>query len=148
MKDYLLFVGKILLACLAYFAEIQNLFHAVLLFMVIDWITGVYASYKTRTRGEAWFTSFKMRRTVEKFVFYMMAIAVAYVFRKEFIESIELGKIVAGYIAITEIKSIFENISRIMGVNLFNELWHIIKDKFFGHYQINDPKNQPPSTNH
>jgi hypothetical protein len=27
-------------------------------------------------------------------------------------------------------------------------LWHIIKDKFFGHYQINDPKNQPPSTNH
>lgn len=141
MKDYLLFVGKLLLACLAYFAEIQNLFHAVLLFMVIDWITGVYASYKTRVKGQAWFTSYKMRRTVEKFVFYMMAIAVSYVFRIEFLETIPLGKIVAGYIAITEIKSIFENIGRIMGVKLFNEIYLIIKDKFFGHYQINDPKN-------
>lgn len=144
MKDFLLYVGKILLACLAYFADVKNLFHAVLVFMVIDWITGVYASYKLRTKGVSWFTSYKMRRTIEKFVFYMMAIAVSYIFRVEFLDSIPLGKIVAGYIAITEIKSIFENISRIMGISLFNEIWLIIKDKFFNHYQINDPKNQQP----
>jgi hypothetical protein len=141
MKDFLLFIFKLLLAGLAYFAEIKNLFVAVLIFMALDWVTGVYASFKHRTKGECWFTSSKMRRTVEKFVFYMMAIGVSFIFRVEFIESIPLGKIVAGYIAITEIKSIFENISKIMGVQLFNELWLIIKDKFFGHYQINDPKN-------
>jgi phage-related holin len=150
MKDFLLFIGKILLACLAYFADVKNLFHAVLLFMAIDWITGVYASYKLREKGKSWFTSYKMRRTIEKFVFYMMAIAVSYVFRIEFLETIPLGKIVAGYIAITEIKSIFENIGRIMGVQIFNEIYQIIKDKFFGHYQVNDPRNsnnQPPSNN-
>lgn len=153
MKDYFAIIFKMLVACLAYFAEIKNLFHAVLFFMIVDWITGVYASYKQRTKGSKpfprpnqhvphWFTSYKMRRTIEKFVFYMMAIAVSYVFRVEFLAGFYLGKIVAGYIALTELKSIFENISKIMGVDLFNEIWLIIKNKFFGHYQISDKKEE------
>jgi len=145
MKDFLLYVGKLLLACLAYFYDIKNLFHAVLVFMAIDWFTGVYASYKLRQKGKSWFTSFKMRRSIEKLVFYMLAIAVSYIFRIEFMESIPLAKIVAGYIALTEIKSIFENISKIMGVQLFNDIWIIIKDKLFSHYQINHPNKNNPS---
>lgn len=76
----------------------------------------------------------------------MMAIAAAYVFRMEFMEGMALGKIVAGYIALTELRSIFENIGKIMGVSIFNEIWLIIKDKFFGFYQVKDPKNEPPTT--
>jgi len=140
MKDFLTFFLKLMLACLAYFSEIKNLFHAVLVFMAIDWLTGVYASYKSRTVGKQWFTSYKMRRTVEKFAFYMIAIAVAYIFRIEFIESVVLGKIVAGYIAITELKSIFENISKIMGVDLFNNIWLLIKNQFNNKYNIDETK--------
>lgn len=146
MKDYYQIIIKLVLAGLAYFAEIQNLFHAVLLFMAIDWVTGVYASFKLRhktieTSNEniykvSWFVASKLRRSVEKFVFYMLAIAVAFVFRKEFIEGIYLAKIVAGYIALTEIKSIFENISRIMGVKIFNEIWGIIKNQFNNKFNI------------
>lgn len=146
MKDYLPFFVKLALATLAYFAEIQNLFHAVLVFMAIDWVTGVYASFKLRTkdiytingvqRKNPWFKASKMRYSIEKFVFYMLAIAVAFVFRKEFIEGIYLAKIVAGYIAITELKSIFENISRIMGVKIFNEIWGIIKNQFNNKFNI------------
>jgi len=159
MKDFLYFIGKVLLACMAYFAEAKNLFHAVLFFIVLDWITGVYASYKLRNKRlvlmngkmvqTPWFTAFKLQKTIHKFVFYMMAIAAAYVFRMEFMEGMALGKIVAGYIALTELRSIFENIGKIMGVSIFNEIWLIIKDKFFGFYQIKDPKNsnnQPPTT--
>lgn len=138
MKDYLSFSIKLLLACLAYFSDIKNLFHAVLFFMAIDWLTGVYASYKLREKGKSWFTSFKMRRTIEKFVFYMLAIAVAYVFRQEFFEDLMLGKIVAGYIALTEMKSIYENISRIMGVNVFNEIWIVIKNQFNRKFNIDE----------
>jgi len=146
MKDYYQIIIKLVLAGLAYFAEIQNLFHAVLVFMAIDWVTGVYASFKYRSREidyindkptkRPWFVASKMRYSIEKFVFYMLAIAMAYVFRKEFIEGIYLAKIVAGYIAITELKSIFENISRIMGVKIFNEIWGIIKNQFNNKFNI------------
>ncbi len=138
MKDYYSFIFKALLACLAYFADIRNMFHAVLVFMAIDWITGVYASYKFRTKGKSWFTSFKLRRSIEKFVFYVMAIAVAHILEVEFMDFANLDRIVAGYIAITEVKSIYENISKIMGVDLFNDLWQIVKNQFNQKFNIDN----------
>lgn len=98
----------------AYFAPISNLIHIVLIFITIDFITGIYASLKNK---EA-IVSHRLRKTIEKFVFYTISIIVAYMFQHEIASWLNLDKIVAGFIAAIELLSIYENVKRITGLDI------------------------------
>jgi len=111
-----------------FLAPIKDYVYLVFGLIILDFITGSYASYRD---GEH-FTAKKMRRTIEKFFFYSIAIISAYILQKIIDDGIECPRIVALFIGATELKSIYENISRITGVSVFKVIWTSIKDKVDG----------------
>jgi len=108
-----------------FLAPIKEYVYLVFGLIILDFITGGYASYRD---GEH-FTAKKMRRTIEKFFFYSLAIIAAYILQKIIAEGVECPRIVALFIGATELKSIYENISRITGTSIFRSIWDSIKSK-------------------
>lgn len=118
------FLKKIAFAILLYLSPIHDLIHAVIFLIAMDFITGLWASLKA---GES-FSARKMRGTVNKVALYFIAIISAYVLQKMMLESwdFNITRYVSLFIAATELKSIYENISRILGVQLFKNLFNEI----------------------
>lgn len=108
-----------------YLTPISNYVHLVLILIGIDLVTGSYASIKEGQKFEA----AKLRHTVEKFVFYAIAIIVGYVLQRIIDDGSELARIVALYVGSVECKSIYENISRITGTDVLERVWDIFKIK-------------------
>lgn len=117
-------ISKLCLAGLAYFSPIQHFIPILLIFLLVDFFTGMYASYKKKVK----FESGKLRRTLEKFVLYSISIILSYIFEKEFISFIELTRIVAGFIISVELFSIYENVNKITGLNLGTKVKDLIKN--------------------
>jgi hypothetical protein len=104
-------------------------------------ITGSYASVK---EGEK-FQAKKLRKTVEKFTFYAMAIIIAYVLQRIINDGTELARIVALYIGSIEVKSNYENISRITKTDLVAIVWNALKNKIESY--LTDLKNKANEQN-
>ncbi len=108
------FSGAILW-CLMYFSPVLPAILTVGLFVICDMITGIVASQKTGDEIQ----SRKLKRTVYKFIAYGIAVLVAYVIERQFLNDFPAMKLIAGFIAYIELKSLNENIEIITGVNLF-----------------------------
>ncbi|MEM9680609.1 MAG: phage holin family protein [Bacteroidota bacterium] len=91
--------------------------------IIVDFITGSYASFKKRIpiRGS------RIAHTVSKFFIYNLVILAAYFLEKHIVDEVPFLKIIAGFIAIAEIKSILENYNSIYGVNPFKALINVMK---------------------
>lgn len=95
---------------------------AVIALVVADLIVGVWAAKK---RGEK-ITSFGLRRTVTtKILPYQFAILCSHLVEQQFLSAIPLMKATAGFIAVAEMKSIFENLGQITGL----DFWTFIREK-------------------
>ena len=121
------FLKKTLMALIAYFASISTMIYIVLIFVLIDFLTGMYASYRTKTP----IISSKLRRTIEKLVFYTVSIMIAHMFQHHFMNWFNLTQIVAGFIAATELLSIYENIRKVTKLDVFKRIIDTIKEQFF-----------------
>ncbi|EDP72843.1 hypothetical protein FBALC1_17117 [Flavobacteriales bacterium ALC-1] len=101
--------------------------HGVIITMIfliiVDFITGSYASFKKHIpiRGS------RIAHTVSKFFIYNLVILAAYFLEKHIVNEVPFLKIIAGFIAIAEIKSILENYNTIYGVNPFKALVNLIR---------------------
>jgi len=82
--------------------------------VICDWITGLTAAKK---RGDK-ITSRGLYRTVEKIVFYSMAIVLVLIVEKSMLGTDWLVYLVSSYIALVELYSNLENISVITGTNI------------------------------
>jgi len=91
--------------------------------IVVDFITGSYASIKNHIP----IRSFRVGHTVSKFFIYNLVILAAFFLEKHIVNEVPFLKIIAGFIAIAEIKSILENFNKIYGVNPFKALINLIK---------------------
>lgn len=111
MSEY---IFKLCIVLAAYFSPIAPLVQLVLIFIAIDFLCGMYASYRSKEQIE----SNRLRKTLEKFVFYSVSIIVAYMFQIGFLNWSNLAQIVAGFIASTELLSIYENVKKITGMDL------------------------------
>ena len=109
---------------LAYFMPIKGMVHAVIFLWAIDWILGVWKSLKAKRT----LTSYRFRKSISKITTYVLAITSTYVLENTFLpEWIPICKVVAGYIAFTELVSIYENMSEITGKKLMLELLDVVK---------------------
>ena len=104
-------------------APLTGVIITVALLIVVDFITGSYASYVKRKPIE----SKRIGNTVSKFFIYNLVIISAYFLEKNIVSEVPFLKVIAGFIAITEIKSILENYNKIYGVNPFKALINLIK---------------------
>ena len=84
-------------------------------FVVMDTVTGMAAAFKL---GEE-LTSKKFRAVFPKFIIYGCAVLVAHVLQRQFFPDFPAMKIVAGFVAYSELMSIDENIQKITGVSVF-----------------------------
>lgn len=99
-------------------APLTGVIITVILLIVVDFITGSYASYVKKLPIEGK----RIRNTVSKFFIYNLVIISAYFLEKEIVSEIPFLKVIAGFIAIAEIKSILENYNKIYGINPFKAL--------------------------
>lgn len=134
-------VGKWLLSVLfwlvAFTAPARESMGAILFLIVTDLIVGVWAS---KVRGEP-FISWKLRHTVtRKIAPYFVAIICALDIEQRFFSSIPLMKAVAGLIAVSEGKSIFERLGEITGL----DFWNVIREKLQPTVKLKEtPKDKP-----
>lgn len=114
-------------------APLTGVIITVMLLIIVDFITGSYASYVKKKPIE----SKRIGHTVSKFFIYNLVIVSAYFLEKEIVSEVPFLKVIAGFIAIAEIKSILENYYRIYGVNPFKALTN-----FFKHSGLKDTLQQ------
>jgi len=129
MKEKVSFVGFELTAFLIiFFSDIKSAFIAVGFLIMIDTFTGIWGSWKTKGRKSI--TSRRAGRIVSKLLLYPLSIVVAKVAENYLSPSIPWVDVTTGILAVIEVKSIFENISIILGFDLWDRvkkaLW---KDK-------------------
>jgi phage-related holin len=104
----------------AFLAPIATVIFAVLFLIFVDLITGILASIKEKQN----ITSSAMSRTIAKTFVYCTTIIVTYVTHKYLLVGFDfpVESIVSGFIALTEMKSILENMNRISNHSVLKDL--------------------------
>lgn len=114
---------KFIFWMLTLLSPINGIMITMIFLIIVDFITGSYASFKKSVpiRGS------RIAHTVSKFFIYNLVILAAYFLEKHIVSEVPFLKIIAGFIAIAEIKSILENYNTIYGINPFRALINFIK---------------------
>ncbi|CAM1358294.1 conserved hypothetical protein [Tenacibaculum litopenaei] len=112
---------------LALLSPLNGVLTTVMFLIVVDFITGAYASIKLLMPIK----SAKIAHTISKFFIYNLVIISAYFLEIHIVDEVPFLKIIAGFIAITEIKSILENYNKIYGVNPFKVLHNLLNQSGF-----------------
>ena len=126
-----LIIKTILLSTLAYFAPIYAIIYLVFILVGVDFITGLYLSIKDKKKIQ----SRKLKRTIIKLTAYLLALIITFLFECIILGSgILVTKIIGGYISLTEIASIFENLGKIINKN---SLYIVLYDTLKTYFNIN-----------
>lgn len=116
MKSVLL---KLLVAVVSVFLPIEKTLGAILGLIIVDLLTGLWAAKKQHV---TW-SSAGLSRTIAKFLIYESCVLLAFIVDKYLpVPFVQLSQLVSGYIGLTELVSIMENINLISGTNLLNNL--------------------------
>ena len=120
------FFNKVMIVFISYFTPIAGMVHVMLIFLLLDTISGIWASLKSGEKLE----SNKLRRSVYKFLWYTIAVMASWMMEKTFKMSwSNLAGIIAGFICFVELKSIFENITKITNEPVFMRILNIFRKK-------------------
>lgn len=116
-----------IIVTLSILAPIKSAVFSVYFLIFTDLITGVWASIKEKQCV----TSSKLSRTISKILVYSTTIIVAFIVHKYLLADFDLPivSIVSGFIAITEAKSILENLNRISSHRVIKDLIIILSNE-------------------
>lgn len=128
---------RIALWLTALMVPLYDLMGAIILLICIDFGTGIGASWKRKRAIRA----SMMVNTVSKFFFYFLVILAAHATEEKVLSALPMLQIVSGFIALTELKSIFENFNTIFGLNLWEYLKQILNRKNIVNILPKDNKN-------
>ena len=124
----LAFVKLFIAAAVAYISPAHDLLVAMGVLIFIDLVTGIYKTI--RTQGFGSITAKGLRSTADKIVLYPIGIIAAYVLEIYWIPELPVMRISTSWFAITEFKSILENLGKILGIDAWTAIWPRIKDYF------------------
>lgn len=126
LSTFQAWLAKVFILIIAYFSPIREVVHVMLIFLFIDTVSGIWASLKQGERLQ----SKKLRKTVYKFLWYTVAVMIAWMMEKTFaLGWTNMANIVGGFICFVEIKSIFENITRITDEPVFMKILKLFRKK-------------------
>lgn len=104
---------NLILSIVAVFAPLKTVMLALLFLVSTDLVTGLYAAVVTK----ATFTSRRLARTIVKTFVYLTTICVVHVANKYLLSAgdftLPLDTLIVSFIALTELKSILENLQKI-----------------------------------
>lgn len=116
IKDKLLnIVSSIVIWLWAYFSPTFPMILSIGFFIACDTITGLVAATRNKEKIE----SKKLRDGVFKFIQYGIAVLVAHVIETLFVPQFPTMKVISGFLAYIELKSMNENIEKSHGINVF-----------------------------
>lgn len=119
-------LSKLAVLLVSYFSPVKEIVHVMLIFILIDFISGVWAARKRKETLE----SRKFRKTLIKFLWYTVALILCFMMEKTFnLSWSNLSGIIGGFICFIELKSIFENITVITGEPIFLKILHMIRKR-------------------
>jgi hypothetical protein len=116
-------VVKLTFWLLTLLSPVNGIMVTIVFLILVDFITGAYAAIKNHIP----IRSSRIGHTISKFFIYNLVILAAFFLEKHIVDEVPFLKIIAGFIAITEIKSILENYNEIYGVNPFKALVNLIR---------------------
>jgi hypothetical protein len=117
---------KIFAFLLSYFAPIAAIIHVMLIFILVDCISAIWAAKKNNEPIE----SRKMRKTVIKMFWYISAVIMAHMLEVTFnLQFAHLAQITGGFVCIVELKSVFENITKITNEPVFMKIYKLFEKK-------------------
>jgi hypothetical protein len=122
------FASKYAIWFILFIAPIHQFLYLTYVLLFLDFITGVCKALKQREP----ITSKRMRDTTIKFMFYTVPICAAYFIDITYFSGamLYITKLIAGFIALTEFKSLLENVSVLTGV----DLWLMVQDKLMDYF--------------
>jgi hypothetical protein len=98
----------------ALLAPVMGIMGATVFFILVDFTTGVYAAYRCKEP----IVARKMGNTLSKLLFYNLVVLTGFAFETFIVPKVPMMQIISGFIAITELRSIFENFNKIYGIDL------------------------------
>lgn len=111
--------------CFAILYPIAAIVSVIYVLIIIDFIMGVWAATKEKN-----FIPAKMWSTVRKLFLYQLVILAGFLIETYIIDGlIPLNKIVSGFIAMIELRSIFYNFNKIFGIDLWKEVKEWTKNR-------------------
>lgn len=126
----------------AILVPLYDVLGAVLVLVVIDFLTGIGAALKTKEG----LSSKKLINTVNKFLFYSLTLLAAHVVELKITPALPWLQVVSGFIALTELRSVFENFNRIFGLNVWEYVKTLIKQTKFGEDLLRNLSKDPKKT--
>lgn len=105
-------------------APLHNTFYTILFLLASDMITGIWAASK---KNEA-ITSHRLADTFNKMLLYNLGVLVCFALELNIFTEIPLVKIAAGTVAMIELKSLFENIAKVTGRDIWPQIWEAMKE--------------------
>ncbi len=115
MKHQLELIGLMLITV---FAPIQAVLGTTMLLIGVDFVSGVIAAKKRKEK----ITSAGFRRSLSKLVIYEIALMIGFLAQTYMIPIMPIVNMVSSLIALTECRSIFENLDNINGGNLLKTI--------------------------
>ncbi len=122
------FIKFTIAAIIATLAPAHDLLVAMGAIIFIDFTTGIYKVL--RTQGIKGITAKGLRSTADKMVLYPAGIIGAYFLETHWMPELPVMRISTAWFAITEVKSIFENVGTILGIDAWAAIWPRIKQYF------------------
>lgn len=116
--------NSLLIAIIALLTPIKPLLLTVGFLIAVDFIFGIMRAYKLKEK----ITSRKASNTISKMVLYTLCVLSVFFLDKYILETtLNLAKIVAGFISLVEIKSILETFEIMTGIKIWDRLIKIVK---------------------
>lgn len=126
-------VNGLILGFAALFSPIQSVVICAMVFIAIDFVTGVLASHcEAKRKGENWFfSSHEAWRTIRKAGFVLLTITMSWLIESCILNfvTLNLTRIIAGAICGVEMWSFLENASVLSDARIFEWLRNYVKRK-------------------
>jgi len=130
---------KFLTFILSYFTPIATIVHVMFIFIIVDLVSAIWAAKKNNIAVE----SRKMRKTVVKIFWYTAAVLMAHMMETEFsLQFAHMAQIVGGFVCMVEMKSVFENITKITNEPVFIKIYKLFEKKAKDTVNFNLTQNQ------
>lgn len=108
-----------------FFADLAPALFAIGFLIMVDTFTGIWSAY--HAGGRKSITSRKAGRIVLKLILYPLSVIVSKVAEQYLLPEMPFVKVTLGILATIEVKSVFENISGLLGF----DLWDKIREKIW-----------------
>ncbi len=113
-----LFIG--LVSIFAFLAPLYPIIGTLVVLILADTFTGIWKSVKK----DGWksITSTKLGRTATKLMLYNLGLIVGFLVETFLVPELPMTRVAAGFIGMVELKSLWENIGEITGIDIWGRL--------------------------